>query len=386
MLTSPADRRKQAARLGMLLLVLLYVVATFAVLVLVSELFLADMILGPTEASSRPSAAADELVRRGYYPDSVKVDPYHEFEELYPHPTYGYYWPMSGGRVLARSNGAVTLDHHGFRGRWSPTNRLAFLLGGSAAFGYRASGDETTITGWLNKLQGGLQFVNAGVVGATSASEAARLEEQIVAFKPHLVVSYTLFNDIEQTIESLEAGPGGSEWGRRLVSLAPKTARLLEASRERYLPQRAEDSDYEPPAQLLESAVDSAVDKFIRNQERMRALSLEKRFRFVTVIQPMTQTHRKAAISGPYPELYRRAVRRALASDYCRSHCLDYSGIFDEFFDTIPVVFKDYNVSALEDATDLRDVVFADWCHQLDAGNAIVARKLVKSLALEGAG
>jgi hypothetical protein len=375
-------RLNLVARLGISLFVLLHIVAVFSALVLICELFLVDAILGRTEASTRPNPEADELVRRGYYPAFVKVDPYHHFEELYPHPTYGYYWPMNKGRVVPRSNGVVSLDHHGFRGAWSQKDRLAFLLGGSAAFGYRSSSDETTITGWLNKFQKEFQFVNAGVPSAPSASEAARLAEQIVSFKPQLVISYSLFNDIELTIEFIETGPENSNWWDSLAWIIPNTARLLEILDRRFLLRTDQKPQYQPSRERLESAIDGAVDTFIRNQQRMSALGVEKHFRFVTVIQPMTQTHENTTIKGRHPELFRRAVQRARATDYCRLSCIDYSAVFDGMFGWIPVLFEGYNTPALTDAVNLRDVVFADQCHLLDTGNAIVARKLAADLDL----
>jgi hypothetical protein len=72
---------------------------------------------------------------------------------------------------------------------------LAFLLGGSAAFGQYASSDAATITGYLNRIQDKYFFVNAGVPGWNSTQEMFRLAFQILDYRPALVMTYDGAND-----------------------------------------------------------------------------------------------------------------------------------------------------------------------------------------------
>jgi len=373
-----------------LILILLNLLVALSVVVLASELFLADRFMGPQAEDPREEPQADELVRRGYYPAAVKVDPYKQFEILQPHPVYHWFWRANEDGGFAQRNGAVTIDQGGFRGSASRIEEarasgkpLAFLLGGSAAFGYRASRDTTTITAYLNQIQSSFVFVNAGVPGWISVQERLRLQHQLVGFLPKIVISYTLFNDVERTIETLEfaKGPLQKFFGR----VAPKTSYLVGSFVHERLPIVESWIRRSPTHASLESAVDKQIDTFVANQEAMYAIARKNGIRFVTVIQPMTMTHENVTLKGPYPELYQRAVRRALASDYCRQHCVDYSNIFDALMTRVQVFYEDYVEPALERSVDLKSVMFADQCHLLDAGNAIVARKLAADLKLDPA-
>jgi len=81
------------------------------------------------------------------------------------HPQYLFFFPLDLHERVALSNETCSIDAAGFRGpgpAQAGGRRLAFLLGGSAAFGSLASSDATTITGYLNRLQDEYFFVNAG--------------------------------------------------------------------------------------------------------------------------------------------------------------------------------------------------------------------------------
>jgi hypothetical protein len=382
--------RRAAHLIGLSLLILLNLMVALSVVVLASELFVADRFMGPQAEDPREEPEADELVRRGYYPAAVKVDPYKQFEILQPHPVYGWFWRANEDGGFAQRNGAVTIDHDGFRDSArlieearASQKPLAFLLGGSAAFGYRASRDATTITAYLNKAQSSFIFVNAGVPGWDSGQERIRLEHQVVGYAPKLVIAYTLFNDVERTIETLEFAKGPLQ--RFFDRIAPKTSYLVGTFVHERLPTVESWMRRRPTLASLEAAIDKQIDTFVANQEIMYSIARKNGIRFVTVIQPMTMTHQNATLKGPYSELYQRAVQRALASKYCRQHCLDYSNVFDALMPRVQVFYEDYVEPALERSVDLENVVFADQCHLLDAGNAIVARKLATDLKLEAA-
>lgn len=381
------NQRPVARFVGLALVILLNVVAVLLAIIFLSEFVLVDRFSSVQDEEHHEEATADELVKRGYYPPTVEVDPYKRFEVLDRHPIYGWFWQPDEAGGLAQSNGAVTIDQDGFRATDGEVQRavaagrpLAFLLGGSAAFGYRSSRDSTTITGYLIDLQDAFHFVNAGVPGWDAEQELLRLKHQIVPLSPGLVISYTLFNDIERTIEGLEEADGTLQsfafW------LVPKTSHLVFSFLHERWPALGVWDKPTPTQAMLEAAIDSQVDRFIRNQEGMLDLARRHGFRFVTVIQPMTMTHDNVTIKGPHPDLYRRAVRRALGSAYCAKNCLDYSAMFDRSFDQIPVFFEDYVGPALERSVDLKTVIFADQCHLLDAGNEIVARRLMSDLGI----
>ena len=316
----------------------------------------------------------------------------------------------------------MSVDSRGFRGTGDAGERaiaahrgLAFVLG-SAAFGYRSSSDSTTITGYLNRLQSALTFVNAGVPDFNSLQELIRLHYQITPLQPTLVLSYSMFNDIEETLDGFDFAKGmprfppgtPADFGQLLAltvqlqsrssvlsaiaTRIPRTRHLVrlvaehieEFGQSRNATDRTSSTSAIDSATLsaLQAAVDSSVDQFVRNEEAMYQLSVAHGIRFVTVIQPMAETHQHTLEKGPHSPLYRRAVRRALGSSYCAAHCLNYSAIFDLYFERIPLVYANYDSVALGEHDGLSGIVFADYCHLLDAGNMIVARNLTKDLAL----
>ncbi len=383
-----STRNKAAGILGTFLIAFLNVAAILTAVVFISEAFVLRQPEGLEAVAHVESAKADELVKRGYYPAGVEVDPYKQFEVLDRHPVYGWFWATDeNGRVRPQRTPVVTIDENGFRTTGgpraddNPSNKpLAFVIGGSSAFGYRASGDKTTLVAYLNNVQTALFFINAGVNGWASSQELLRLQHQIVSFSPKLVISFTLGNDLERTLEELDEGGGTIEdyayW------IAPRTSAVVETFLSGHFPAFERWLRPKPSHEILQAAVEHQVDEFISNQEQMAKIARDNGFRFVTVIHPMTMTHDNVTIEGPYPDLYRLAVERALDTDYCHRNCLDYSDVFDQFFETIPVFFEDYAYPAVDQSVDPATVVFADQCHLLDRGNAIVAKKLAGDLNL----
>lgn len=124
---------------------------------------------------------------------------YQPFRVQHLHPFYLFSLP-SDATELARINSAVvSVTPGGFRGP-GPEQRgdrkLAFVLGGSAAFGDGASGDRTTISGYLNEAQKDYHFVNAGVPSWNSTQEFYRLAMQLLHYQPQLIVVYNGYNDV----------------------------------------------------------------------------------------------------------------------------------------------------------------------------------------------
>lgn len=116
------------------------------------------------------------------------------------HPYYYFFYP-SDKTLLDRINKDILwVDDRGFGGGVGPENRgdrkLAFLLGGSTAFGAGASHPNNSVAPVLNRLQEKYFFVNAGVSSWNSFQELIRLIKQVIPYGPKLVISLTSYNDI----------------------------------------------------------------------------------------------------------------------------------------------------------------------------------------------
>jgi lysophospholipase L1-like esterase len=291
---------------------------------------------------------------------------YEAVNRTYLHPIYFFFFPLNLQERKSLSNQRITITSNGFRGREPTyTKPLAVLLGGSVAFGHLSSSDETTITGYLNRIQDDFEFVNAAVPSWNSTQELHRLADQIIHLKPALVISFGLYNDVHIAAKYPHLPPGSPENFERfktivdrnlfaalLESLFPRSAKLLGIGHPAP-PTRAE----------ISAALDAANKKFLENEQAMQALSKGLKFRFVTVIPPIRSA---GSSSNRRVQAYESVVQQALASEYCEENCLDYSNVFDQEFKSVTAVNR----------------FFYDTVHFTDQGNEFIARRLASDLGL----
>jgi hypothetical protein len=308
----------------------------------------------------------------------------------YLHPQYLFFFPLDPLRRVALSNAVVSIDADGFRGAGPGEvagRRLAFIVGGSVAFGEFASSDETTITGYLNRLQTEYHFVNAGVPSWNSTQEMLRVAFQLIDYRPALVIAFDGANDAG-LMERYEKGgrlqypPGTPESFDRLAEffddirgdaqfspstpflrrLFPQLGELID----QYLPQSGGLQEAQVPVSA--SSVNATVTRYLANLARMRDLVTANEGRFVAIFQPMRNLHRHVdpALLGPgdaHQRFRDEVVRRVSKVEF-----YDLSSLFDRYFETVPVL------AAGADLAD--DTIFVDEVHLHDPGNAIVAREL----------
>jgi hypothetical protein len=304
------------------------------------------------------------------------------------HPQYMFSFPRDPAARMAISNATCSLDADGFRGP-GPAHAggrpLAFVLGGSAAFGLLASADATTITGYLNRLQDKYFFVDAGVPAWNSTQEMYRLAFQILDYHPALIVTYDGSNDarflraVEGTAPDFGVGvPDGFDDLTRLVdessTQSPRHASVFLAAylfpelKERIDKMFGHEVQDEPATPLPDSVVQAAAARYLSNLSRMSALATSQGARFVAVFQPVAKLHRHLG-PGARPEPFEAIERfhRAVMSQLPRDlEFHDLGDVFDQHYASIPV--------RNPDVTD--KTVFIDQVHLYDPGNEIVARHL----------
>ncbi len=130
---------------------------------------------------------------------SPKISPKDiKFNQQFLHPYYFFSFPTRPELLEKLNNKDNWVDVRGFRG-YGPEKRgdrkLAFLLGGSTAFGDGAETNEKTITAVLNRIQSQYFFVNTGVPSWNSFQELLRYLKQIQNEDTALVISLSGFND-----------------------------------------------------------------------------------------------------------------------------------------------------------------------------------------------
>ena len=363
------------------LILLLWIPATIAGGIMTIEILLQVRSV-VTERYRRPRdpegrSAIDRLTRA-----------YHPFTIQHLHPHYLFFFPLQAADRLALGNSVCSLDADGFREpglAHAGSRRLAVMIGGSSAFGHYASSNETTITSYLNRLQGEYFFVNAGVPSWNSAQELARLSLQVADLRPALVIAFDGANDAAlvdtripgqaprypagtpENFDRLEAlfVDARRPWQRiSLPRLFPEIANRIEK-------QTAVDAPRQPG--LDRAIVRQAAHAYVGNLSRMAAISRDAGARFVAVFQPVAGLHRHVSKADFDPRDFVDTVaflHEAIAAKRQDLEFLDFSAVFDDEFAKVPV-----------DEDELTDeTIFVDEVHVTDRGNAIIARRLLQAL------
>ena len=332
---------------------------------------------------------------RAYYPFTVQ----------HINPFYLFFFPFDVGKRLSINNTVCSIDKDGFRGadfKKAKGRKLAFLLGGSAAFGHFSSSDNTTITGYLNEIQNRYYFVNAGVPSWNSFQELTRLSQQILDFSPALVVVYDGLNDaalmVDYWTKGLDYPAGTPESFDALAALVEdirsKRRKINKPLYERFFPrvgrviqkhilknQPIDDSVYLRSGQgPPDSVMFEAADRYLANLSHMEVLAKTNGARFVSIFQPIGRLHGSAPEdmkANPKTAAYRVFRDRVFSQANTLHEYFDYSTLFDHYpHETVWRMQPGH-----EDVDD--KVIFVDAGHLYDRGNRFVAETMVMDLALQ---
>lgn len=297
-------------------------------------------------------------------------------EHLHPTLLFG---PPRSDALRAANNPVCSMDEAGFRNPGVGASRrrpLAFLLGGSVAFGLLASSEDTTITSYMNRLQDRYYFVNAGFPGLNSTQELVRLTADLANYHPALVVALNGWNDAalidDPHQEGLPAGvpeqyplledifQDGATPTFHLGALFPQIWDRWNRWRPSAVPRATPIGD---------DKIAAAAQRYIANITRAHVVATAIGARYVAVFQPHVSLHRAAvrddAASQPMIR-YHRAVGE-----------LPMPGV--EFFDFSNVFDRLQNPLVDERSGQ---AYFADDVHLHDAGNAAIARELLTVMGI----
>jgi lysophospholipase L1-like esterase len=331
-------------------------------------------------------------------------DAYKPFAVQHINPFYLFFFPFDTGRRLAMNNDVCSVDADGFRGDGpSRANgrKLAFVLGGSAAFGHFSTSDTTTIPGQLNRLQDEYLFVNAGVPSWNSYQELGRLANQILDHSPDLVIVYDGGNDAAlaydywqmgldypagtpESFEKLYALVGDIRGARPRLPRKPLYERFFPrlttsvrfrvfGERPSPTPKLASRATVTPPSNVIQAS----ARRYLANLRHMQAMTQASGGRFIAVLQPFgnlhdsAPQHRKSHPITPFLRGFRDQVFSTPTG--LREH-LDFSTLLNSL--GVRAVWR-----GRPDHPDLDDdVIFIDGLHLSDRGNQYVAARIVEYL------
>jgi len=303
------------------------------------------------------------------------------------HPYYLFFFPLRPADRLAMGNATCSLDIDGFREpgpAYANGRKLAFVLGGSAAFGYYSSSNATTITSYMNAMQSEFFFVNAGVPSWISTQELSRLAMDIAARRPALVISYGGANDaasVEITHPTTgQPYPAGTpEFFDELEEIVDAAGRWPRPTPDRLLPEITNRIDKYRTAWFGEDAshvdaerLDAAAARYLGNLAQMAALTRAAGGRFLAVFQPVAGLHRHVrATPSQLAEARAGFHSRVLQQQPTGFELHDLASAFDQYFDAVPTAGDDVAPGS----------VFIDSVHLHDRGNEIAARHLLRLIA-----
>lgn len=343
-----------------------------------------------------------EAFPAGPQPDDAALDArfgaYDRCTRLEPHPYYGWFFPLDLSARRAISTDVCTIGADGFRGPGPEARggrRLAFLTGGSAAFGDQASSDGHTISAYLNTAQSRYFFVNAGVSGWHSTPELIRLELELLQFEPDLVVAFDGWNDahvrldvpdyatsIATPLDEYYQAARAFARGRRWPSLAPGpwsvwgavTPRVAEWLHARYGHRIFRSGPVPGEPERLQAQ----ADRFLANLDLMDERLAARGAKFLAVFQPVASLHRRLDPGAPIWRMPTIEPMHRLVAAAGKAHAwLDLARVFDG--EPGPVTVRR---DRLDDA-----LIFFDEVHLTDRGNAVVARHIAARIAeLDAAG
>jgi len=345
---------------------------------------------------------------------------YDEFRVQCLHPYYIFFLPYEGSLLKKINNSVCSIDRNGFRGK-GPEERgkrkLAFLLGGSSAFGLDASSNDTTITGYLNKNQSQYFFVNAGVPGWNSMQELYRVLLQIIEYNPDLIVVHDGHNDASISYKQAKSGyeylvgtPDSFDAlaervddirskGKNLIDininyrkLLVKISALCFPELRSYISKQMGKSYSQksaaanlPLREITEKGgglddfwrgkAEATAKNYLQNLSLMQAVCRERKIKIIFIFQPYLFGHKnKAQCLKEYLNRYERIDAdkinyinkfHEIVVDNSKTleRFYDLYNLFDKYFQDIP-----------------GGVIFTDEVHLYDRGNEIVAKEVINTL------
>jgi GDSL-like lipase/acylhydrolase family protein len=324
---------------------------------------------------------------------------YTPFSIQHLNPFYNFFFPYRVSDRTLLNNSICSIDNNGLRNpgpEAAPWDKIGFLVGGSSAFGYYATSDNTTINSYLNKMQNRYFLVNAGVPSWNSTQELFRLVNQLLKFKPKIIIAYDGSNDFVITYRYFNRKyyfvPGVPENFDRLekiVDQATNDALTSKTLFHRFFPKtwlavgnflnksssnkiETDDTNIYPGKQLQEKLTEAAV-KYVDNLKKMNRICEAYNTKFIALFQPNLYAHDKhnlISIDRKKVAAFRFFKREILRVFDGSFEFHDFSNLFDDTSDIV----KCYDREGVNDLKD--DLIFIDAAHTTDLGNEMIAKRI----------
>lgn len=345
---------------------------------------------------------------------------YRPFKNMAIHPIYGSFFSEE---LLKTENDVLKMDPRGFRGV-GPENagkrKLAFFMGGSSAFGWYASCDDTTITGFLNKFQDEYLFVNAAVPSWISTQEFLGVVFSLTDYKPDLIIFFDGFNDavvsfdykkkkknypygtycFYEKIDKKINGSGLSDLTNiieykkimRMLSFSTLRTYITSLSEKRvcYRPQAPglNPLPFPPKTETARNKVSNLIpecrgagDAYLKNLERIKLICAGNDIKTIFIFQPISILHKIMPEDKKFPN-------ENISNNYVIKKN-EFTGFLDNFRNyVLAEKFPIHDLSDVFDRWEAQgdiDTFFCDIVHLTDLGNKIIAQEILEIMKKEKA-
>lgn len=283
-------------------------------------------------------------------------------------------------------DGSVNTNSRGFRGtreysvaKPAGIKRILFI-GGSAAVGFKASGDSKAIPAQLESLLNASakkpmwEVINAACAGFNSVQDLILLSTELLAYQPDLVIAYGGGTDLNTSM-SPRWHPNYHEMQEALF--AKSFHPVYEHSQAYQFFQQL----FPKPTQATEGVFHpQAVETYEANVKRMAAVTVGAGARFVSVLQPALEISSKPKVGHEAGLVAATVAKGGLPTNY--------AALVKQLYDVaVPRLSKislpqgAYFLDHSDVFAATKDEVFADAFHLNDRGYALEAERLSRFLA-----
>ena len=347
----------------------------------------------------------------GYYKKNMEENPYTDFNRKYLHPYFTWSLPWKKENIEAINNEIVSLNIEGFRVNPYIDSKKsnAVLLGGSTAFGYYSSSNETTPAALLTR-NSDINFYNLNGPGWNSNQELISL----LKFKKNYSVSLSLtgltdlsifcqytvntelednytdavenyiqlnavYNNILSQIYDVQLSTLLKFF---ILNIFPENIKLIN-----YYKNKKSDTNqkeikadhffkkcYNNKGNVDKKLIDKLVKKFISNHKLMKLISESRGASHFIMLQPEYSLSSDDENTSPmkHQEYFYNKIK---SDKFCETNCYDLSKIFIK--NNIDVTNFSLNTSG-----SYNDEIFIDSSHLSDKGSKILTNEILIILGL----
>ena len=290
-----------------------------------------------------------------------------------------------------------TINAGGMRGSWADTStaeKLAIVVGGSAAFGWSAESDTETFEYILSGIDTGLAVLNAGVAGFLSGQELGLIVHSLIDYTPDIIIAYDGWNDLFIQWFGKKRQPGRFGFSESYFDIENKLAAnfkresgifraaagLVKAVLNKSIIYKRVNAVMEAArikkenernlAEKDNAYFEALAAAYCSNIKKMNDVCRIRGIRFIAALQP--ELGRKAFKAGAEAKVFSEGMQKGkLYGNIFPALYGDFTKKVSSFMKENDIEYVDISANPL--ITSSREELFTDCVHTNAAGNSIIA-------------